>query len=36
VRRNMSVELVRHFDLQQACAGLGLSDLVEPATAAGE
>lgn len=33
VRRNMSVELVRHFDLREACASLELSDLMEPATA---
>ncbi len=33
VRRNMSVELVRHFDLREACASLGLSDLVEAVAA---
>jgi len=29
VRRNMSEELVRNFDLREACARLGLSDFIE-------
>jgi hypothetical protein len=35
VRRNMSEELVRHFDLHQACKRLGLEDLVDPVASAG-
>jgi len=33
VRRSMAEELVRNFDLRQACARLDLTDLVEPSAA---